>query len=200
MTCSELHLIALRAYEAVTLEPIDKRPVALKDWLQSANKECPEEERLWYTLYQGILSRLAEQSNRAIYVNSNSNNDNSVNVTNDGGIVSGNFGSGNFVDTHNHVVSRIEKSEGLSSDLATALVEVMDAVKDSSMDEDDKVDAAEQMEKLRGELTNQSPNESRLKKYFSRVWQVAAGFASVVKTLTTLGGLIGIDLANPKSP
>ncbi|QDU97607.1 hypothetical protein [Lignipirellula cremea] len=165
---------------------VDERKRLLGEWLHTTRANWPAEESLWRVHFQVELQRLNPSSTKVVNYVDQSNRIDAKNS-----VISANQGSGSsFFATHSEIISSIKNSERMDSELRSALLDVLESLKDSSIGDADKSDAAEQLGKVKDVLEQETPDPSLLKRYWDRVWSVVGGAVDIAPKVLKLGTLL----------
>jgi hypothetical protein len=99
------------------------------------------------------------------------------------------FGDHNSLTNYFGVVDQLHTVE---EDTKQKLKEAREAIEGADLSDDDKVDVVDELNKLTAELEKPEKDESRVKRYWSRIKEVAPTVASILASAASLGKILGL--------
>jgi hypothetical protein len=99
------------------------------------------------------------------------------------------FGDHNSLTNYFGVVDKLSTVE---EDIKQKLKEAREAIEHSDLPNDDKADAVEQLNRLTAELEKPEKDDSRVKRYWNRIKEVAPTGASILASAASLAKLLGV--------
>jgi len=89
------------------------------------------------------------------------------------------------------IITQVQKT-GLDTDLKQKVAAALEELTSLKIDEGDKTDVADDVEKLTKELDNPAKDESRIKKIWNRIQSAAPTAAAILAGAASLGKILGL--------